>query len=63
VLCPACITLAEDRADTQAFLDQATLGRLASEFDGREYPPDLAALAEADAERLRRAADDSSGGA
>jgi hypothetical protein len=54
LLCPACMTPAEDREHTQTFLDQVTLGQLVSEFDGREYPPDLAALAEAEAERLRR---------
>jgi hypothetical protein len=55
LLCPDCITPKEDREDTQAFLDQVTLGQVDAEVEGREYPPDLAALAEAEAERLRRA--------
>ena len=58
LLCPDCITPEEDRENTLAFLDVVTRGQLINELDGREYPPDLAALAEHEAERLRRLADD-----
>jgi hypothetical protein len=54
LLCPDCITPKEDREDTQKFLDVVTRGQLIAELDGRDYPADLAALAEHEAERLRR---------
>ena len=61
LLCPDCITPAEDRAYTQQFLDTITRGQLYSELEHRDYPSDLAALAAIEAERLRRASDDPRG--
>jgi hypothetical protein len=58
MLCPDCITPEEDRADTLQFIDTVTRGQLYQELEGREYPPELAARAEYEAERLRRARED-----
>lgn len=53
-LCPDCMTVAEDVADTLRFIDTVRRGQRITTREGREYPADLALLAELQIGRVVR---------
>lgn len=67
LICPRCATAEEIHADASRISDSVSLGKLVSEMDGEEYPPELEERArlysDAADENLRRSrADESADG-
>lgn len=54
VLCPDCVTLGEDEADTARLLAMVDAGKRQCATMGTEYPEDLAILAEGERARMDR---------